>query len=768
SFDRDPVTRGPTVEISHEALLTEWSRLRGWIDGARHDVRNQRRLAEAMVEWVAADRSDEYLLRGGRLDQLHGWATTTSLPLSEPERAFLDASIAERDRAADEEREREERALDAARRERQRARQLVAAGVVAALVAGLAVFGVVQWRSAEDSRVAAEGARGEAESQRFVAEEAQREAEAARAEIEDLRIVNSLASASSVVRSDNPSLALQLAAQALRESARLGFAPDEAVDAVHWALQELGAQYDVPLDTPVAVRSGPNGPSGVYALSPAELVDVAESFTSGSLTGDLCESVYGGSCPDLPTVPLDLPLAGGMAGYGAVAPDQRSLDGATIQMAAMFLINEPGFEAELAAFTEATGIEIELTRYDGNAWSQLLTGDIPRPDVLVFPGALPEWAEARALDLAAWLDHGALRADFGDYLLNAATFASGAARQPPNQAATSVPIRLDLGSMVYYPKAAFEAAGYVLPTTWDELIALSRRMVDDGRTPWCLGFAHAGSARVDGWPATDMIQDLVLRTGGVDAYDEWAAGRIGFSSPQVLEAGRLADELVFEPGFVTPPPDELARWSWLDQTFAMMEPDPSAGEPPSCWFSPQRSFVMRLYAGATPNTVIGTEIDYFLLPPVDAGIGSPIVGDVTLATGLTDRPEVRRLLEHLADPSFGSLWAPHVGGLEGPPPANGFLPANRRFDLAAFGPETDPFVAVKRRMTDDLWSALDAGTLRGAVADVMPTSIGGRAGTRQNAFNAGMIEWVTREKSIAEVFAAIDAEWEAVKLRGEG
>ena len=75
SFDRDPVTRSPTVEISHEALLTEWTRLRDWIDGARHDVRMQRRLAEAMREWVGAERADTYLFRGGLLEQMTGWAT---------------------------------------------------------------------------------------------------------------------------------------------------------------------------------------------------------------------------------------------------------------------------------------------------------------------------------------------------------------------------------------------------------------------------------------------------------------------------------------------------------------------------------------------------------------------------------------------------------------------------------------------------------------------------------------------------------------------
>ncbi len=42
SFDRDPVTRSPTVEIAHEALLSEWSRLTHWIDDVRVDVQAQR------------------------------------------------------------------------------------------------------------------------------------------------------------------------------------------------------------------------------------------------------------------------------------------------------------------------------------------------------------------------------------------------------------------------------------------------------------------------------------------------------------------------------------------------------------------------------------------------------------------------------------------------------------------------------------------------------------------------------------------------------
>ena len=62
----------------------------------------QRRLGEAMREWVAADKADDYLFRGGLLEQVAKWAATTEIQLSGPERALLAASIGERDREEEE------------------------------------------------------------------------------------------------------------------------------------------------------------------------------------------------------------------------------------------------------------------------------------------------------------------------------------------------------------------------------------------------------------------------------------------------------------------------------------------------------------------------------------------------------------------------------------------------------------------------------------------------------------------------------------------
>ncbi|MFG2987550.1 hypothetical protein ACGFYQ_41300 [Streptomyces sp. NPDC048258] len=57
------------VQISHEALLRAWPRLRGWIDEDREGLVVRQRLTEAAEAWAAADRHPDFHLRGGRLEE---------------------------------------------------------------------------------------------------------------------------------------------------------------------------------------------------------------------------------------------------------------------------------------------------------------------------------------------------------------------------------------------------------------------------------------------------------------------------------------------------------------------------------------------------------------------------------------------------------------------------------------------------------------------------------------------------------------------------
>jgi serine/threonine protein kinase/WD40 repeat protein len=136
SFDRDASTRGATVEVAHEALLTEWSTLHDWIAGAREDLAAARRLGAEARQWDDGDRDPSFLLRGFRLDQAEAWAAGTDIAISVGERDFLAASGRQRDdeRHADEaQREREDQLQ---RRSVNRLRALVAVLVAGVVVAG--------------------------------------------------------------------------------------------------------------------------------------------------------------------------------------------------------------------------------------------------------------------------------------------------------------------------------------------------------------------------------------------------------------------------------------------------------------------------------------------------------------------------------------------------------------------------------------------------------------------------------------------------------
>ena len=72
-------------------------------------------------------------------------------------------------------------------------------------------------------------------------------------------------------------------------------------------------------------------------------------------------------------------------------------------------------------------------------------------------------------------------------------------------------------SFGWYNKKEWAKRGYEIPKTWDELRALEEKMVADGITPWTVGF-ESGAAT--GWPGTDWLEDMMLRTAGPKIYDK--------------------------------------------------------------------------------------------------------------------------------------------------------------------------------------------------------------------------------------------------------
>ena len=275
SFDHDPVSRDPTVEVAHEALIGEWDRFHGWLDQSRADVRLQRLLAGGATEWLQTDRDPGFLLRGSRLDQFEAWSARTELVLSQDERTYLDTSLAERSEREAEEAERQAHEAKLERRSRNVLRALVGVMAIATAV-GLGLASV-----ARNAQQEAEVAQQDAETQALsrATQQAVAEAEAVaratqqylaetasiRAEDEASRsFARELAAASIVNLNVDTQLALLLAL----ESVELTRGSDstvvpEAEDALHRAVQanapRLIRSYEIGLRGLRRVAFDPSG-----------------------------------------------------------------------------------------------------------------------------------------------------------------------------------------------------------------------------------------------------------------------------------------------------------------------------------------------------------------------------------------------------------------------------------------------------------------------------------------------------------------------------
>jgi alpha-glucoside transport system substrate-binding protein len=294
-----------------------------------------------------------------------------------------------------------------------------------------------------------------------------------------------------------------------------------------------------------------------------------------------------------------------------------------------------------------------------------------------------------------------------------------------------VPTNINLKSMVWYAKDDFDAAGYTIPETWDELIALSEQMVDDGNTPWCVGFNSDGSA---GWPATDWMEDIMLRTAGPETYDQWVDHEIPFNDDAVKAAAETFGEILFGEGFVAGGAAATADTMFGDA------PGPLFTDPPGCFMHRQASFIAAQFEDAAdPAPQSGTDYDWFTLPPIDQE-GILYAGELTVIGEAADPELAKDFVERFVAENVQCEMAG--------------VPASSRISPNVnVGPDcyTDDLLAGASEV---LTEALREGTGRFDASDLMPKEVG------QGTFWSGMLEYVKNgPDSLDGILQDIEDSW---------
>ena len=661
AFDRDPRSGRATVEPAHEALLTHWPRLAGWIQEAEEALWMQARLSATATEWEATDRDPGFLLAGSRLDLFETWSATTDIRLDALERELLEASLVERRRAEQAERDRRDQERRLERRASTRLRALVA--VLLAGVIGVSGLLAVVWRQGEGAR-----------------------------EDRAIAMARELAVAANGRLDTDPTLALLLAAEAARATADRGWITEEALDALHWAVQRARVPYPSG-DVPVAVRLAPPpiGARGVYLLPARDLIELADTSAGRSLTADECRTyLHQPACPAADRRQVDANL-GVMTATGEVAMTDLAAQGS----GGVSLRVVSQLPADLAAaLTDyaAQGGAISFTDDDG-------TGDPPalveQADVAILarPGDVTDLARA---GLLLSLDEVLSPADLA--ALEAGPLADLGRVQPLDAAGARLvgaPIAATASGLLWYPADAFAVAGYEPPATWEALEQLVERMIQDGRTPWCLGLL---GGEHDGAYGADLVEDLAADLLTAPGFDAWAAGRTGFSLA-IEAAFRRYHALIQQTGAVLGGPETAIRtpaaWAALQM---------GRGELPECWL---------IHASGDQRATWEQGIREDLTPvrlPVRAEGATVLRGRVYTLVVLRDRPEVRTFVQYLLGTDFAGRLISEDSG-------SGLVP------LASPGAGATR-TATERDMAGLVESALAAGTFLVDASDRMPRTLG--------------------------------------------
>jgi alpha-glucoside transport system substrate-binding protein len=374
------------------------------------------------------------------------------------------------------------------------------------------------------------------------------------------------------------------------------------------------------------------------------------------------------------------------------------------------------FEQTFIPFEQKTGIDVIYESADNfNTLLRMRIAAFNKPDLVALPqpGLMADLAaEGLLVPLTEVMETQALRSSYADAWLDLGTV---------DDVPYGLWVRASVKSLVWYRPTAFEAKGYDIPRTWVELIALSDKIVADGGTPWCIGL-ESGTA--SGWPGTDWIEDILLRTAGPETYSQWINHQLPFNSPPVLKAFNEFGKILRTPKYVSGGAAQSSKAAYGESSLGIFN------SPPDCYLHRQGSFISSFFPA---DKIPRIDYDVFLLPGIDPKFGTPLLvaGDAIAMFNKT--PESQAFMQYLATPVPHEIWA----GL------GGFISPQQQVPLSAY----------PNLVTQNTAQILaDADVIRFDGSDLMPSEVG------TESFWTGMVDFANG-KSAEAVAQEIDQSW---------
>ncbi len=207
----------------------------------------------------------------------------------------------------------------------------------------------------------------------------------------------------------------------------------------------------------------------------------------------------------------------------------------------------------------------------------------------------------------------------------------------------ALPVKADIKTIIWYSPINFEAFGYTVPETWEDLEALVEQMVADGNVPWSMGF-ESGDAT--GWTGTDFIQDILLVTQGPEYVQGIIDGSIPYDDEGVRQAYEIYGQWAMDPTYTVGGAEGTLSTGFVPAIYNVFT------DPPEAMMVKQSGFAGGEVETQFPDLEYGVDYDFFGVPGTDA-----VQGGSDWMMSFSDSPAVQALVTYLSSDLGGAQWA---------------------------------------------------------------------------------------------------------------
>ena len=375
------------------------------------------------------------------------------------------------------------------------------------------------------------------------------------------------------------------------------------------------------------------------------------------------------------------------------------------------------FNAVLAPFTQRTGIQV---LFDGQRDldtilnTRVAAGD--PPDLAAAPGPtlLSKFAQqGKVKDLSTFLDMSTLKSQYSQSWIDLGTV-NGKFVQVFSWAA--------LKGLIWYNPKVFQAKGYTVPKTWDDLIALQAKIKQDGTTPWCIAVESGGDS---GWAGSDFHKEIALGTIGPSVYDKWWQGKQKWSSPEIKSTFTTFGQILGSgDSNVYGGANYVVNTNFGDVGTPMFQ------SPPKCNLVNQASFITDFFAKGPTHPVVGQDFNFFPMPAPNSQYQGAYVGAADAWSMFKDTPQARELLKYLVTPEAQTIWVKRGGKLS----------PNKATNLADYPDDLTRSIAK---------ILVDAKIFRYDAGDLMPSDM-------KHAYWVGVMDYIRNQNNLDSILASLD------------